>query len=659
MFKKTKRLLLGKPRDPMQKNTRQHISLVAFFAWIGLGADGLSSSSYGPEQAFLALGSHHYLALYLALMIFVTVFIIALAYNQVIELFPSGGGGYKVATRLIGPFAGLVSGTALITGYVLTIAVSIASGIDAVLSLLPLGAQAYKIGIDCVFILLLVFLNMRGMKESIKIFMPIFLGFVVTHLFIIIYGISAHSGNMGFVFHQTWGQTKSVSSLLGWFFVAALLLRSYSMGGGTYTGLEAISNNVNNLAEPRVRTGKIAMLYMAISLGITAGGIILLYLLWDAQPVIGQTLNAVVFGHILQKMPFGHAFLILILLLEAGLLFVGANTGFLGGPAVLSNMAIDGWVPKRFRSLSSRLVVQNGIVVFGILAIIILYVTQGAIDKLIILYSTSVFLTFSLSLLGLCVYWWSRRFRKKGWLFRLLFSAFGFLVCSTILVTVIATKFTQGGWLTLVVNTTIIAVCLVIKKHYKNVKKLIENLDAIFTFPAGVMPEFIRDFEPDEPTAVIFVGQSVGEAMHTLLWIQRLFPKNYFRNYVFLSAGTVDVNSYESERALSIMQKKVNSRLDYFVNYAKEQGVPAKSLGAYGTDHIIELTQLAEQIKDEFPSSVFFSARIVLKSENWLSRLLHNETPVTLQQRLHSKGMQMIILPVMLGGENETIADVR
>src|ERR1700693_28799 len=128
--KRISEALLGTALDPFSKQTRQHIALIAFLAWVGLGADGLSSSCYGPEEAFKALGGHTHLGLYLALATAITVFVISLAYNQVIELFPSGGGGYKVATKLISPHAGLVSGSALILDYVLTIAISVASGGD-------------------------------------------------------------------------------------------------------------------------------------------------------------------------------------------------------------------------------------------------------------------------------------------------------------------------------------------------------------------------------------------------------------------------------------------------------------------------------------------------------------------------------------------------
>src|SRR4029078_9707519 len=136
-IKNLRRYLFGDPLNPFSPNILRHVSLIALLAWVGLGADGLSSSCYGPEETFVALGGHTHLALYIAIATAITVFIISLGYNQVIELFPSGGGGYKVATQLLGSYVGLISGAALLIDYTLTIAVSTASGMDAVFSFLP------------------------------------------------------------------------------------------------------------------------------------------------------------------------------------------------------------------------------------------------------------------------------------------------------------------------------------------------------------------------------------------------------------------------------------------------------------------------------------------------------------------------------------------
>ena len=473
--------LFGKPLDPLDRRTRRHIALVAFFAWVGLGADGISSSCYGPEEAFRALGEHTQLGLYLALATAVTVFIIALAYNQVIELFPTGGGGYRVATRLIGPYAGLISGAALILDYVLTISISVASGVDALFSLLPIRFQPYKLATEVGLIVALVLLNLRGMKEAIVVLLPIFLGFILTHAFLIVYGVLSHASMLPTLVPDVWRETSAHSSQVGWTGVAALLLLAYSQGGGTYTGIEAVSNNVNVLAEPRVRTGKITMLYMALSLAFTAGGIILLYLLWNARPTEGQTLNAVAFGAIIESfewdLPVSQAALLIVLLLEAGLLFVAANTGFLGGPAVLSNMAADSWVPHQFRYLSTRLVTENGILVMGLASLVILVGTGGSVSTLVVLYSISVFLTFAVSLFGLCLYWASHR-TAHNWTGRLALSAAGFVVCAGILLLLLADRFLDGGWLAILIILAIIAACVTIRKHYDWTKGQLKKIDA-------------------------------------------------------------------------------------------------------------------------------------------------------------------------------------
>ena len=226
LLRTLKNILIGKPLNAASPKVKEHIALVAVIAWIGLGADGLSSSAYGPEEAYLALGHHTSIAIYLAIATAFTVFLISFAYNQVIELFPSGGGGYKVATHLLGPRAGVISGSALIIDYVLTIAVSIASGVDAVFSLLPTWWLSYKIEVEIGFILLLIILNLRGMKESIRILIPLFLGFLVTHLAIITVGILFHVNHLADIMPNAARESHAMSSSIGLMASIAILLRA-------------------------------------------------------------------------------------------------------------------------------------------------------------------------------------------------------------------------------------------------------------------------------------------------------------------------------------------------------------------------------------------------------------------------------------------------
>lgn len=648
---KIREIILGKALDPLKSETRHSMALVAFLAWVGLGADGLSSSAYGPEETFRALGVHTHLGLYLALATAVTVFVIALAYNQVIELFPTGGGGYRVASKLVGPYLGLVSGCALILDYVLTIAISIASGVDALASFLPLWFQDYKLWAEAFFIGVLIVMNLRGLKEAIQILLPIFLGFVATHLILIVYGLVAHAEHLPALIPGTMAETTELAKSIGWTGVAGTLLLAYSQGGGTYTGLEAVSNNVNMLAEPRVRTGKMTMLYMALSLAVTAGGIILLYLLWDAQPVQGETLNATTFKVIIANMGLGgpllnQVLLVIVLAFEAGLLFVAANTGFLGGPSVLANMAADSWVPHKFRYLSTRLVTQNGILVMGIAALAILFWTGGQVTLLVVLYSLSVFLTFAISLFGLCKYWWqNRRTPGQHWVRRMLLSALGFVICAGILAILLVERFAEGGWATALIIAAMATMCYYIRAHYRETKRAIHSVDEVFASqPFGPNTSEIEP-NPEDQTAVFIVGTSRGGGLHALLWVQRMFP-GHFKNFLFVNARTVDSHVYGGEGALERIRGEAEETLEFFVDFCHSHGMAAASYIGFGTDAVDEITRMCEEINREYPNTIFFTSKLIFANDNWLTRVLHNQAALAVQRRLHLEGLQMVILPM-------------
>lgn len=647
-MQKLRHILFGKPRNPMSRDTHKHIALIAFLAWIGLGADGLSSANYGPEQAFLALGQYHDLALYLAIATAVTVFLISSAYNQVIRLFPNGGGGYKVASRLIGAHAGLVSGSALLIDYALTITTSIASGTDALFSLFPVKYQVYKIFVSIAVLFALVFMNLRGAKESIKVLLPIFLGFFITHVAIIFYGIGLHRQDFGSMVNTTLTETVTSARNIGWFAVLALFMRAYSLGGGTYTGLEAVSNNVNILREPRVKTGMWTMFYMALSLSIVAGGIILLYLLWGPVPEQGETLNAVVFRLILGSWPheMAHIGLIILLVVETGILYVAANTGFLGGPAVLANMAVDSWAPKRFTMLSSRLVTQNGIMLFGLLAGFLLLMTNGNVAFLVVLYSINVFLTFSMSLLGLTIYWWKHRGIEKRWLPHIILSLIAFIVCVGILLSTVLTKFESGGWITLIITGITIAIGLKIRSHYKRFNQLKAKLNDDLRIPLVKKATKEVKIDPAAPTAIFLVSE-VGAAMHSLLWVKRMFP-NYFQNFVFISHGEVDIGSFGSNEALQKLQTETGETLDYLVKYSEQHGLGAESYSSFGTDTVDHVYDIAKKVNKKYSNTIYFASRYVYPGENWFVRTLHSDTTVYLQRRLQPLGVKMLVLPLKL-----------
>jgi hypothetical protein len=644
--------LLGSALDPFSGETRQHVALVAFLAWVGLGADGLSSACYGPEEAFLALGSHTPLSLYLAGMTAITVFVIAVAYNQVIELFPSGGGGYKVASSLLGSHAGLVSGSALIVDYVLTIAISVASGVDALFSLLPVAFGSAKLGLEVLLTLLLLYLNLRGMKESIRFLLPIFIGFVVTHTLLIAYGVVVHGDRLPGMITETVVQTQQLGGDLGWVAVAALLLRAYSLGGGTYTGIEAVSNNVQSLAEPRVRTGKWTMFYMAVSLAFMAAGIIILYLLWDARHVDGRTLNAVTFEAIIaslgwQAPTLNSGVLIVVLAFEAGLLLVAANTGFLGGPAVLANMAVDSWMPHQFRNLSSRLVTQNGVILMAIAAVIVLLITAGNVSVLVVLYSINVFLTFSLSLAGLVRYWIGHRTDPR-WKARLLLSLVGFAVCAGILAVTTFEKFTEGGWITLIITGLVIATGLAIRRHYGTITAGVERADQLYVPPAGHFSLRPR-LDPARATAAFIIGRSRSGLVHASTTVLQMWP-GFYKNFLIISAQPVDVRSYGGDRTCEALRADRLKDMEFYMELARQHGMASRYYLGFGVDGVEEMVKLCREARADFPHIVFFASKLVFENETWITRLLHNQIVYAIQRRLQLEDMQMVILPMQAPG---------
>src|SRR5712664_1305660 len=299
------RVLIGPARDLRDPQLFHSLSLVAFLAWVGLGSDGLSSSCYGPEEAFLALGTHQYLAVFLALLMALTAFLISAVYAQIIDQFPTGGGGYLVATKLLGEYPGLVSGCALIVDYVLTIAISIASGADAIFSFMPTAWLPAKFWVAIAVVIVMVAMNLRGVKESVLALVPIFLSFVALHVLLICYAFLSRAGELPSITVDAIKDARQGFDALGVVGLAVIFFRAYSMGAGTYTGIEAVSNGLPILREPKVQTGKKTMAYMATSLAFTAGGILLCYLLADVTRQEGQTLNAVLTGQLVSGWKIG------------------------------------------------------------------------------------------------------------------------------------------------------------------------------------------------------------------------------------------------------------------------------------------------------------------------------------------------------------------
>ena len=647
-------LLIGQPRDIRDPNVFRHLSLVAFLAWVGLGSDGLSSSCYGPEEAFLALGHHQYLAVFLALLMAMTVFVISASYSQTIDLFPTGGGGYLVASKLLGSYPGVVSGSALVIDYVLTISISIASGADAIFSFLPVSWHHLKLGFCVVVVLMMIGMNLRGVKESVIALLPIFVAFVLVHVFMISYAFVTRAGLFPVVVHDAVVQVREGVAKMGALPLLVIFLRAYSLGGGTYTGIEAVSNGLPILREPRTVTGKRTMLYLACSLAFIAGGILIGYLLLGVEPEHGKTLNAVLFNRLTSSwrvgsIPLGTMVVTFALLTEGALLFVAAQTGFIDGPRVLATMANDRWLPRRLSYLSTRLVTQDGVVAMGLSALAILFMTRAKVDALVVLYAINVFVTFTLSQLGMSVHWWRSRRTEKRWIRKLFINSLGCFFTAAILIVTTTLKFYEGGWITVLMTGGLIGFCLLVREHYNRVGRAVEQLEVDLVpqlFAAAQKPR--RTFDPTAPTAALLVNGFNGLGLATVVAIQRLFGQQ-FRNLVFVSVGEVDSALFKSNEEVDALQKNLEDDLAEYCKFTEDLGFHAEVRLALGTDVVLELSKLCLRVGREFPQAVFFAGKLVFERETFLHRFLHNQTALEMQNWLQFHGHSMVILPVRVG----------
>src|ERR1035438_8243019 len=651
-----KTVLIGKSRDLSDRGIFHKLSLIAFFAWVGLGADGLSSSCYGPEEAFKALNGHVYLSLLVAAASVVTVFVISASYSQIIELFPTGGGGYLVASKLLSPGAGVVSGSALLIDYVLTITLSVASGADALFSLLPASGLHYKLTLEIAGVCLLTLLNLRGAKEAVLPWVPIFIMFVLTHAFVIGYTLFTHLGNIGEVWHNASTDVAATHSQLGWLGMILLVLRAYSMGAGTYTGIEAVSNGLPILREPRVQTGKRTMRYMAVSLSLTVAGLLVAYLFFRVTPQEAKTLNAVLFERLTISWPHGLAlaFILVTLASEAALLFVGAQTGFLDGPRVLANMALDRWFPTRFANLSERLVTQNGILLMGSAGFLMMVSTRGSVDLLVIFYSINVFITFSLSQLGMVRHWWIERHDVPDWHRKIAINGVGLVLTTFILVSLSVIKFFEGGWITLLVTGLLVGAAFMIKRHYNQTARDLRHLEELVTAveaeqsltpvqaaPAADSPPL----DPKAKTAVVFVNGFNGLGLHTLFAIIRLFP-GVFKNFLFVQIGVVDAGNFKGAAEVENLKQHVEQGNARYVDYMRQRGFSCEAASAVGIDVVAEAANLAPKILLRFPHAVFFGGQLVFQRDTFMTRFLHNYAVFAVQRRFYQQGLPLLILPI-------------
>lgn len=459
-----KRLLIGRPlkSDELGDQKLNKTKALAI-----LSSDALSSVAYGPEQILIVLMTIGMAAFWYSIPIAIgVVFLLAaliLSYRQVIFAYPHGGGAYVVSRENLGVNAGLVAGGSLLVDYILTVAVSVSAGTDAITSAFPV-LHDYNVLIAIVFVVLITLLNLRGVTESATVLAyPVYL-FVLALVILIVCGLyQVFTGQVPANLHTPIGTPIAGISLF-------LLLKAFASGSSALTGVEAISNAIPNFKEPAPVNASKTLMAMGAILAFLFMGIVFLAYMYgielSAKATVVSQIAETIFGrNIVYYFIQGTTALILIL---------AANTGYSAFPLLAVNLSKDKFIPRMFQIRGDRLGYSNGILILGIAAIFLIVIFKGATEHLIPLYAVGVFIPFTLAQTGMMMKWW--RERPKGWGMKFVINTIGALISFIVAMMFFITKLPQV-WIVFVFLPIIVSVFRKIKKHYDAVGKQLRLTD--------------------------------------------------------------------------------------------------------------------------------------------------------------------------------------
>ncbi len=479
-----KRTLIG---APIATAHAEHERLTKFKALAVLSSDAISSVAYATEGILITLvaaGSGHLdIMLLISIAIVVLLAIVALSYRQTIPAYPNGGGSYIVAKDNLGTLPGLTAAASLMIDYVLTVSVSVAAGVLALVTLFP-SLQPNVVTIDVALVVLITVVNLRGVRESGTIFtLPTYLFIVTAFLLIFIGCIKAFFidhralyGNFAYV------QATEPLSLF-------LILRSFAAGCSAMTGVEAISNGIPAFKKPEARNAAITLTWMAVILGTLFIGLGLLALAYGVEA--NEQSNPTVIGQIAQHVFTGPLFFLypIFQLATLFILTLAANTSYSDFPRLASLLARDHFLPHQFAFRGDRLAFSTGIISLAVLAILLLVAFHGSTDLLINLYAVGVFLSFTLSQGGMVLHWWRLRREHKHWLRSMIINGLGALATLTVAIIIAITKFSEGAWIVVFLIPILIAMFLLIHHHYTRVER--ERTTALPVHPKDIQHRLI------------------------------------------------------------------------------------------------------------------------------------------------------------------------
>ena len=599
-----KRLIVGAPMPLAQA---RHERLSKTVALAVFSSDAMSSVAYATEEILLILvlagTAAAHLTVPIALAIAGLLVVVSVSYQQTIHAYPSGGGSYIVARANLGPTAGLVAAGALLIDYVLTVSVSVAAGVAALTSAVP-WLLTHRVLLGVVFTAAIAYANLRGVRESGRVFA------VPTYLFIVTFSALVGTG----LFRWLTGtlpaaaaasETVAATQTLTWF----LVLRAFASGCTALTGVEAISNGVPAFKHPEARNAAITMGWMAAVLGTLFIGVSVLASALGITPMADET----VVSQVARRL-FGDGFFYFLIQGSTTLILVlAANTSFADFPRLNSLLARDRYAPRQFRTLGDRLVFSNGILILAGLAAALIVVFGGDTHALIPLYAVGVFISFTLSQAGMVRHWLTDG--GAGWRWRLGVNGVGALVTGAVTVVIAVTKFTHGAWIVVLLIPLLVLGFRAIHRHYDTVAHELSLVHLV-------------EEPPVNNTVLVLVGDLHMGVVKALRYAQSLSP---------------------SPKAVYVeLDPSVTARLEE--RWSKGGcGVPLVVLASPYRSMLRPLLDYIGRIRERDTNSVVTIVIPEFVPRQWWQHLLHNQTALLVKGALlFRRGVVVVDVPFHL-----------
>ncbi len=600
MYSMMKRLLVGRP---IPTEEQEHQLLPKVIALATFSSDAISSTAYATEEILfvtavggssLALGLAHLIPISIVVAVLLTI--VVTSYRQTIFAYPSGGGSYIVSRENLGEYPSLIAGASLLVDYILTVAVSISAGVAAIVSLPQFqGLIHQRVLLGLILIGVITVANLRGVKESGRIFaVPTYI-YIVSIALLVGYGLFrsffGHIKPIPFDPHKSVA-TAVTGGSLGLF----LLLKGFSSGAVALTGVEAISNGVPAFRRPKSHNAATTIVWMGVILGVLFFGVSVLAHHLHPYPSHDETviseMGRAVYG--------GGPIYWILQFSTAAILTLAANTAYADFPRLSSIIARDGYLPRQFANRGDRLVFSNGVVFLAGAAAMLIVAFGGLTNALIPLYAVGVFTAFTLSQAGMVVH--HRRLKEQGWRRNMVVNGVGAAATFIVLLIVAGTKFTSGAWLPIVVVPLIIALFSAIRRHYDRVSGALE-----------VEPEQVRH-EAINHTVVVLVGRVHRGVLKALDYARSLRPQHLVAAYV----------AFEDEGREEIEKQWRAFQLD----------VPLEIIYSPYRELVEPVERYIDELDDRWQNDTITVVIPEFVVGKWYEHILHNQSALFLKGRL-------------------------